>query len=191
MLCCLVLCWFLISGRTKNMKCLTGPQFCYFFNETWVWGDGSSPSKPVQDWQCLRSSIIHNNGLTKFFLSTNICFVTILLFTCKMNPISEIKCEISQCLGLFLEIYRKCYEIHSSSLQTLLILESSNVQSTEPMEIDILKDDTYFCPDKASYWMKLPSSETLTIVGIFVSCGITSIVLVLQTNTQMFNNVPL
>lgn len=81
------------------------------------------------------TSIIHHNGLTKFFLSPNICFVTILLFTCNMNPITEIKGEISQCLGLFLESYRKCYEIHSRSLQTLLILESSNVQSTEPMEI--------------------------------------------------------
>ena len=149
-----------------------------------MWGEGSSPSEPVQDWQCLRSSIIHHNGLTKFFvLSPNIYFVTILLFTCNMNPITEIKGEISQCLGLFLEIYRKCYEIHLRSLQTLLILESSNVQSTEPMEIDILKDDTDFYPGKASYWMKWPSSETLTINRIFVSCGITSIVLVLQTNT--------
>ena len=38
-------------------------------------------------------------------------------------------------------------EIHSMSLQTLLILESSNVQSAEPMEIDNFKGDLYFCPE--------------------------------------------
>ena len=104
------------------------PVLLFFFYETWVWGDGSSPSEPVQDWQCLRSSIILiTTALLRFFLSPNIFFVTVLLFTCNMYPITEIKCEISQCLGLFFENYRKCYEIHSRSLQTLLILESSNV----------------------------------------------------------------
>ena len=41
-------------------------------------------------------------------------------------------------------------KIGSRSLQTLLTLESSKVQSAEPMEIDILKGDTLFWPEKAS-----------------------------------------
>ena len=66
------------------------------------------------------------------------------------------------------------YKVQTFNQQSQLKLTTSKVTYTFVQYAKALK----------LYWMKWPSSETVALVVTFVSCGITSNVLVLQTNRQ-------
>ena len=75
-------------------------------------------------------------------------------------------------------------EIHSMSLQTLLTLVSSNVQSAEPMEIDNFKGDLYFCPECKSVIL----NEVTELRDRSICCDFCKLCWFYKQTCKVFNN---